>query len=138
MGNERRPKSKLIHASDVLQSLLQNSKSPLSQQFQRWRLWSNWEDVVGPTVAKNTCPVAYSKGVLYIWVSSSVYMQELTFIAKPLKDKINEHVGKKWLHSVRFTMDRKSVPQSAEKFQDWRDFLSKSAPNGDGAPESGQ
>lgn len=128
-------KSQLSHAANVLQLLFKAGKSPLSEQFIRWRLWSEWDQVVGPEMAKNSTPVSYLDGTLYVWVSSAPRMQEMTFLVRPLRDKINQFAGKSWVRSIRFTLDRKSVPRLEESSQDLREFLSTRSPNEDGEPQ---
>lgn len=113
-----RKKSRLESASSVLQTLLQNSKSPLSQQFDRWRLWKCWPDVVGAELARCTLPVGYQRGRLYIWVNHSARLQELTYMAQPLREKINAYMGRRWVSHIRFTLDRKSVPLSAQNISE--------------------
>lgn len=119
-------RSRLLPASNVLQSLLSNGKSPLSEQFTRWRLWRNWEEVVGETIAKNSCPVDFSKGRLYVWVSSSARMQEMRFMVGSIKDKINAYLGREYVKFIKLTLDRKSVPDQEDSQKAVRDFLSKS------------
>lgn len=118
-------------ASSVLQSLFQNSKSPLSEQFVRWKVWNSWEEVVGKEIGKHTLPVGYNKKRLYIWVSNAARMQEMTFLVRPIMNKINTFCGEKWVKSIQFTLDRKSVARPQETSQDLRDFLSKEPPNED-------
>lgn len=109
MGKKGRS-SQLLQATDVLQSLLEHNRGPLSDQFLRWKVWKNWEDIVGPTISKNSMPVGYHKGELYVWVKNSVWMQEFLFIAGPLKEKVNKFVGRKWIKFVKFTLNRQEVP----------------------------
>ena len=116
-------KSRLLSTSDVLQSLLQNSKSPLSQGFTRWRLWHNWSKVVGESVAAHSNPVGYSHGTLYVWVDSSVRMQEMIFLIKPIRKKINDYIGKKWVNGIRFTLDPKNVPSHALADPKMKEYL---------------
>lgn len=120
--------SQLTASADVLQALLQNRKGPLTEQFVRWRVWNAWPDVVGAEIAKNTLPVGYLKGTLYIWVKSGPRMQELLFLLNDLKDRINKFAGSNWVKSIRLTLDRKSVPQLADASQEMRDFVAKQAP----------
>jgi predicted nucleic acid-binding Zn ribbon protein len=122
--NDRKA-SNLSHVANVLQSLLQSSKSPLSEQFIRWRLWSEWESIVGAEIAKNSMPVGYLNGTLYVWVKSAPRMQEMTFMVRPLREKINKFAGKYWVNSIRFTLDRKAVPQTQEGESELRDFINK-------------
>ena len=84
MSDENR-KSHLSPVASVLQSLLQNSKSPLSEQFIRWRLWQKWDEVVGEEIAKHSMPVSYLDGTLYVWVKSAPRMQEMTFLVREIR-----------------------------------------------------
>lgn len=108
----RKTESHLTKALDVLQGVLENGKSPLGQQFARWRLWRKWSDVVGPEIAKNTEPMGFNpkSEVLLVWVSNSVWMQQMVFLAGPIRDKVNHYVGKEWVKQVRFTLDKHSIP----------------------------
>lgn len=112
--------SQLDSVSTVLHKLLKNSKSPLSSPFIRWQVWHSWKDIVGENLAKHSTPVGYLKGILYIWVDHSSRMQEMLFLAKPIREKVNVFVGKNWVNIVRFTLDRKSVPTSAQQVEEMR------------------
>ena len=127
MSDENR-KSHLSPVASVLQSLLQNSKSPLSEQFIRWRLWQKWDEVVGEEIAKHSMPVSYLDGTLYVWVKSAPRMQEMTFLVREIRKKINDFAGKYWVNSIRFTLDRKSCPLPQESAEGLRQFLDKETP----------
>ena len=96
--------------ANVLQALLGNGKSPLSDQFLRWRLWRFWPDVVGATIGKSCEPVGYKYGNLTLWVRSSARMQEMRFLHNNIREKVNAYVGREWVKYVTFTLDRRSVP----------------------------
>jgi predicted nucleic acid-binding Zn ribbon protein len=128
MSSEDRPFIKkrtgsLSSASEVLQSLFENSKSPLADQFLRWNLWRNWKDIVGPTIAQNTDPVGFDRSTLYVWVKSASWMQELIFISDFLVKTINERVGHNYVKQVRFTLDRRAVPKLDNAPPDMKNFL---------------
>lgn len=84
-------------------------------------------------MARSCYPVGYSRGILYVWVDHATRMQELIFLKKHIIDKINKHIGRKWVHSIRFTLDAKDVPNPGETHQGWRDFIGKTPSDG---PES--
>lgn len=118
--SNNKSRGRLTPSSEVLQTLLQKSKSPLSQGFTRWKVWSQWREIVGPNIASHSQPLGYLKGTLYVWVDSSSRMQEMIFLVSSFRDKINQHLGKKWVHSLRFTLNAGSVPEKAlseEAFQ---------------------
>jgi hypothetical protein len=116
-------KSQLMPTADVLQSLLQNRKSPLTEQFTRWKVWNAWPEVVGEEIARSTLPVGYLKGTLYIWVKSAPRMQEMIFMLEAIQTRINQFCGSRWVKTIRLTLDRRSVPQLADSTQEMRDFL---------------
>ncbi len=118
--------SQLFTASDILQSLLTNGKGELSQQFQRWRLWRKWPEVVGRELAQVTQPVGYKRGTLILWADHPARIQDLHYIREALMIKINSYLGKKWIHNLTFTTDRRSVPQLEEADKSWKDYLSPS------------
>ena len=110
MSSQSRRQGRLSCTSDVLQSLLQDGKSPLAKGFLRWRVWKEWPTVVGQEIARHTEPVDYRQGVLYVWVKNSTRMQEVSFLSRQIISKINEFVGRKWVIRIRYTLDPKSIP----------------------------
>jgi hypothetical protein len=112
MADEKMGK-KLINSSEVLHALFENGKTQLSLQFLRWKLWKMWADYAGPTIAAASEPVGYSKGILYLWVKSASWMQQLVFMREPLAKKINEKLRFKYVYEIRLTLDRRSVPSDA-------------------------
>ena len=126
MSKEKEKRSRGFNqAADLIHNLFKKDNTALSQQFLRWKLWSHWQEVVGENIGKNTDPVGYYRRTLYVWVKSSTWLQEMTFMEKVMVDKVNRYLGKKWVTRIRFTMDRKSVPKYAESEEGMRDFLSK-------------
>ncbi|MCB0392337.1 MAG: DUF721 domain-containing protein [Bdellovibrionales bacterium] len=110
-------------SADVLQSLFQNSKSSLGQGFMRWKLWREWNQIVGDSIANNSSPVGYQKGILYIWVNSSPRLQEMMFLAGDIKDKINRYLGENVIRRIQFTLDRKDVPNVDEASESFKNFI---------------
>ena len=101
----------LTAAADVLQVLLQNSKSQLSDGFLRWRLEQNWEEIVGKTISEQTCPAALERGTLHIWVRHPAWMQQLWYFQEAIKEKVNKHVGRTVAYQVKFTLSRRAATQ---------------------------
>jgi predicted nucleic acid-binding Zn ribbon protein len=127
MNNPNQPKKKkLALGSEVLQSLFENGRSPLSEQFMRWKLWAKWEEVVGPTIAKNAEPVGFQRGVLYVWVRNSAWMQQMIFLKDQIRDTINQKFENNFVRYVKFTLDRREVPQSDDA--DFKNMIRNLAP----------
>ena len=103
-------KTKFKNSAQVLQSLFENGKSPLSEQFVRWKLWASWSEIVGPTIAAQTEPVGISKKVLILWVKSSSWMQQLYFMKGQIRNTIIQKTGLDHIQDIQFTLDRRAVP----------------------------
>jgi predicted nucleic acid-binding Zn ribbon protein len=101
-------------ALDVLQGLLENGKTPLSEDFKRYRLKLDWSLVVGAAISEKCSPVAYSHGVLYVWVINSTWMNQLFFVRSEILKKVNGYNGAKWAREIRFTQDKKDIPPEAQ------------------------
>jgi predicted nucleic acid-binding Zn ribbon protein len=123
---EQDPKSKFSLGSEVLQRLFESGNSPLSEQFMRWKLWARWEDFVGSTVAKNTEPVGLYRGTLYLCVRNSSWMQQLTFMKDHIRNTINEKLGRQFVKNIRFTLDRREVPQDNQ--EDFKSVIQRMVP----------
>ncbi len=118
-------KARFQSSAQVLHSLFQNVQSPLSEPFARWKLWAQWEKVVGPTVAEQTEPVGLSRGVLYLWVKSSTWMQQMHFLKAQILESIQKRAGVDFIKDIQFTRDRKAVPKSADDQEEIKKFISR-------------
>ncbi len=111
-------KSKFKSSAEVLKSLFEEKEGgPVSEQFQRWKLWLNWKDIVGPTTAEYTEPVAYHNGVLWLWVKNSTWMQQMTFMSETIKNTVNQKYKKGFVTEIRYTLDRKNIPKENSDFK---------------------
>ena len=129
MNFSNKPKKHLSVGSEVLQSLFENGKSPLSDQFLRWKLWAKWDEVVGPTISKNAEPVGFQRGVLIVWVRNSSWMQQMIFMKDHIRNAINEKFDNNFVKYIRFTLDRRDVPDSNQK--EFKEMIQKIVPEGD-------
>jgi len=125
---EQDPKSKFSLGSEVLQKLFESGNSPLSEQFMRWKLWARWSDFVGPTVAQNTEPVGFYRGTLYLRVSNSSWMQQLSFMKEHIQAKVNQKLGQNFVKNIRYTLDRREVPNGNQ--EEFKNVIQKIVPEG--------
>lgn len=137
--NDRKPKFKT--SAEVLQSLLSGQGKTalghtssgykkqdtgidhMADQFSRWKLWMNWGDVVGPTVAQSCEPVSFHQGVLTLWVKNSTWLTQISFMSETIKNTINQKFAAGLVKEIRVTMDRKNVPQQTN--EDFKNNLQK-------------
>lgn len=110
MSEEKDFKAKFKSSAEVLQSLFESQKGPVSNQFLRWKLWLSWSDVVGPTIAEISEPISYHRGTLWLWTKNSVQMQHLTFMLAGIKQAVNAKFKAGFVKEIRLTLDRKTVP----------------------------
>jgi hypothetical protein len=109
--------------SEVLQKLFEDGKSPLSEQFLRWKIWARWPDYVGVSLAKECEPVGYFRGTLYLWVRSSSSMHNLNFLKDQIQAEINKKLERTFVQKIRLTLDRKEVPTDAQEQKDLRNYV---------------
>lgn len=99
----------LTSGADVLQALLTNGKSQLGDGFLRWRLEQEWPAVVGETIAAQTQPCALERGVLFVWVRHSAWMQQLWFFRDMIRSKVNAHLRAEHVREVKLTLNRRAA-----------------------------
>lgn len=124
--NQAKKKSeKLALSSEVLQGLFENGKSVLSEQFIRWKLWKKWAEFVGPTISNISEPVGYKRGILYVWVKNSSWMQQMIFMIEPLKENLNGKLGINYVRGIHLTLDRHAVPGEESQKQELAGAMAK-------------
>jgi predicted nucleic acid-binding Zn ribbon protein len=74
-----------------------------------WRAVREWEQVVGPRVARHTRAVAFRDGVLHVEVEGSAWMHELGFLKTDLMRRINRHLGSRLVRNLRFVVPRGGI-----------------------------
>jgi predicted nucleic acid-binding Zn ribbon protein len=119
--NFSKRKGSLTNVSSILQTVLEQDRNPLSDQFLRWKLWYNWKDIVGDAISKKCLPVGYNDGVLWVWVKNSVWMHHLLFLREDITHAINKKVGRHFVKMIRFTLDRREVPDADAG--DWKEMV---------------
>jgi len=116
---------KFKSSTELLQKLFENGKSPLSEQFIRWKMWSRWDEVVGATIAKSTEPVGLQWKTLIIWVPHSTVMQQMLFLKSNILLAVQKAYPQLQIQDIRFTLDRKQTPKSGEEKDKAQSFLQK-------------
>jgi hypothetical protein len=68
-------------------------------------LWARWGEIVGWDLGKRAFPRRLKGALLVVSVSSSAWMQELSFIKDALIEKIGQEVGPDIVSDIRFVLD---------------------------------
>ena len=97
-------KSKLIHISDVINAILKDIRPCADTGMAK--IWELWQKSVGETIAKEAKPGAFKDGILIVHVSSSVWMQQLTFLKRDILCKLNSDLNCEMVRELRFKIGR--------------------------------
>lgn len=119
---------------EVLQGLLGESKGALGVDFQRFKLKTEWVEIVGETIASKCSPVRVQNKILYVWVVSSSWMNQLFYVRREMIKKINQVMGPGWIKDLRFTLDHKSVASDQAAPEDQQQSHGRASPNEDEEP----
>ena len=93
---------KLQHVSDILRSVLQKKGIPLNLENQR--MARAWDSAVGPRIAAQTRPDTIRRGILFVRVSNSVWMQQLHYLKQEIIEKVNRTLGEEVIGNLFFTI----------------------------------
>jgi len=85
---------------NVLEGVLKASNLEIDLSIRK--LWKQWADLVGPTVAQNARPAAIKGKLLLVNVSSAPWMQQLQFLKNELIGKLNGAFEKDAVADIRF------------------------------------
>lgn len=98
--NQKKNKTDLVHIGDILEKALSEYRP--AKDMEMTRIWAHWDEAVGSAVSENAKPGAFNKGTLIVNVSSSVWMQQLKFLEKDIRAKLNRLLEKELVHTIRF------------------------------------
>lgn len=65
----------------------------LSDDVRHHQVCTDWRDIVGPRNAARTWPSPIRDGVLWVRVSNSSWLQELSFLRDDIRARANAHLG---------------------------------------------
>ncbi len=67
-----------------------------------------WENIVGNDIARHAKPFKVKKGILYVEVTSSVWVHELQMMEPEIRNRINKYLEKNIINKIRFYPARSS------------------------------
>ncbi|OGC75632.1 MAG: hypothetical protein A2145_00995 [candidate division Zixibacteria bacterium RBG_16_40_9] len=86
--------------SSVLGNLLK--KRGWERKIKEFQALANWPKIVGPKVAENSKPVRIEGKKLFVRVENSVWKNELIFMEKEIKNKLNQSVAGEVVKDIVF------------------------------------
>lgn len=88
-------------AGDVLASIL--ATRGLQEGIRRHTAILGWEEVVGKRIAERASPLEIRGKTLFVDVSGSAWIHELSFLKADILAKLNERVGGGAIEEIIFT-----------------------------------
>jgi predicted nucleic acid-binding Zn ribbon protein len=97
------PKNKpeLTHVGTFISNILNTCRSN-RPDIEMTKIWSLWQEAIGPTIAENARPAAFKGKVLLVNVTSSPWMQQLQFLKQDIIRKLNSALGKEMITEIKF------------------------------------
>ena len=83
---------------DVLRAAL--ARLPLATPLEDYDVWTQWDTVVGPTIARHAQPLRLRRGILSIEVDGAEWMQEMQFLKHDLCERLNARLGRRAVRDV--------------------------------------
>jgi hypothetical protein len=93
--------------AQVLQKSLQRLE--LSTRLDEYGVWPIWNDVVGPTIARNAQPEKIRNGTLFIKVTSPVWMQQLQYMKEMIAERLNQRLKTNLVKNLFFVVGQVNI-----------------------------
>ena len=106
VSKKRRSRKGLLGINDIMQKTV--SRLQLKSQFDEYNIRKHYKSIFGNDIAKISHPEKLIKGSLYIVVSSSAWLMQLSFMKDEFKKKINEYFNKRYINNITFKVGRLS------------------------------
>jgi predicted nucleic acid-binding Zn ribbon protein len=98
-------KDSLTSLRDIIGSLLEDGTLPFNPRDAC--IWEEWDRVVGPSISNSAMPSWIKDGVLRVWVAEPIWLQELKFMEKDIRRKLNETLGREAVRKIEFRVGPK-------------------------------
>ncbi len=104
---------------EKLGNILEKSLKRLdpSDRLVEYGVWPIWNEIVGPTIARNAQPDKIRHGTLFVKVTSPTWMQQLQYMKEMISEKLNQSLGAEVIKNIFFYVGRlePEVPASRTK-----------------------
>ena len=90
------------HISSSIKDVL--AAGELAEGLAGWRAVEVWAEVVGEQVAGRSQAVRFDDGTLYVEVTNSAWVQELSFLRPRIVRQINQALGRDVVRTIHFAL----------------------------------
>lgn len=78
----------------------------ISTRLDEYGVWPIWNDIVGTTIARNAQPEKIRNGILFVKVTSPVWMQQLQYMKEMIAEKLNQQLKADIVKNIFFVVGR--------------------------------
>jgi hypothetical protein len=89
---------------EILQQSLK--RLDLSARMEEYGVWPIWNEIVGPTIARNAQPEKIRHGTLFVKVTSPMWMQQLQYMKEMMTEKLNQTLGRGVVKNIFFLVGK--------------------------------
>ena len=82
------------------------SRLGLDETLERWRAVTEWDEIVGPSLARHARGARIERDVLVVEVTSSSAMHHVGHYKRELLERLERHLGARIVRDVRFVLER--------------------------------
>jgi len=93
-------KNSLTPLKNIIDLLLNNGALPFNPNDAA--IWKVWDELVGDAVAKRAHPVWIKDKRLRVVVTDPIWLQELKFLEKEIREELNEKLGRTAIMKIEF------------------------------------
>ena len=93
-------KNSLTPLKKIIDTLFNNGALPFNPNDAA--IWKAWDELVGDAVAKRAHPVWIKDKKLRVVVSDPIWLQELKFLEKNIREELNEKLGRTAIMKIEF------------------------------------
>lgn len=94
---------RLASLKDILTNLMGDAQLPFNPRDAL--IWTVWDEVVGSAIAAHAQPTWIKDGRLRIKVSDPIWLQELGFVGKDIKNKLNQRLERRAVEQIEFRLE---------------------------------
>lgn len=99
-----RAPSRMESSADIVMRVMQ--QFGLESRTWEERLVNEWVDIVGAQIARHARPGRMSNATLYIYVTHSIWLDEITRYSKDdILQRLQERFGKKAIREIKVALD---------------------------------
>ena len=90
----------------------------LEGRLTEYSVWPIWNEIVGPTIARNAQPEKIRHGTLFVKVTAPTWMQQLQYMKEMIAEKLNQRVGKEVVKNIFFVVGKVEVDEPPPKAEE--------------------